>query len=178
MRFTSFGIPALLAVALLGASTANAASYSFDFTANDDSYHVQGTLKTADVINSVSGYDILDISGTVTGNLGGTITSLVTNPNQPHTANYDADFTYDNNFFPSQEQKLTYGGILFMANGYAWNLWSNSPTDSALANISLGNEAHGTFNAVPVPEPESYAMLLAGLGVMGAVVRRRRKQST
>lgn len=25
----------------------------------------------------------------------------------------------------------------------------------------------------PIPEPESYAMLLAGLGLMGAVVRRR-----
>ena len=30
------------------------------------------------------------------------------------------------------------------------------------------------FQAAPVPEPETYAMLLAGLGLMGAVVRRRR----
>lgn len=28
----------------------------------------------------------------------------------------------------------------------------------------------------PVPEPETYAMLLAGLGLMGAVVRRRKQQ--
>jgi len=26
----------------------------------------------------------------------------------------------------------------------------------------------------PVPEPETYAMLLAGLGLVGAMVRRRR----
>ncbi|MCK6407205.1 MAG: PEP-CTERM sorting domain-containing protein [Rhodocyclaceae bacterium] len=29
--------------------------------------------------------------------------------------------------------------------------------------------------ALPVPEPETYAMLMAGLGLMGAVARRRRK---
>jgi hypothetical protein len=27
----------------------------------------------------------------------------------------------------------------------------------------------------PVPEPETYAMLLAGLGVLGAVARRRKQ---
>lgn len=32
----------------------------------------------------------------------------------------------------------------------------------------------GTLVAMPVPEPESYAMLLAGLGLLGAVARRRR----
>lgn len=30
--------------------------------------------------------------------------------------------------------------------------------------------------ATPVPEPETYAMLLAGLGLMGFVARRRRKE--
>jgi len=30
------------------------------------------------------------------------------------------------------------------------------------------------IGVVPVPEPETYAMLLAGLGLMGAVARRRK----
>lgn len=32
------------------------------------------------------------------------------------------------------------------------------------------------FNLAPVPEPETYAMLLAGLGLMGAVARRRKQK--
>ena len=32
--------------------------------------------------------------------------------------------------------------------------------------------------AAAVPEPETYAMLLAGLGLMGAVVRRRSNRKT
>ncbi|MES2840075.1 MAG: PEP-CTERM sorting domain-containing protein [Pseudomonadota bacterium] len=34
-----------------------------------------------------------------------------------------------------------------------------------------------TAITAPVPEPETYAMLLAGLGLMGAVARRRKNQS-
>lgn len=38
-------------------------------------------------------------------------------------------------------------------------------------NASYG----GNVVAAPVPEPESFAMLLAGLGLMGAIARRRNK---
>jgi len=49
-----------------------------------------------------------------------------------------------------------------------------------LGNIYLAAEDSGTGNSrlfvltSPVPEPETYAMLLAGLALMGAVARRRR----
>ncbi len=46
--------------------------------------------------------------------------------------------------------------------------------------LSIANEVSRTttlyrFSAVPVPEPETYAMLLAGLGLMGAVTRRKNR---
>lgn len=41
--------------------------------------------------------------------------------------------------------------------------------------VSLGAAYSGAINVTPVPEPESYAMLLAGLGVMGAIAVRRNK---
>ena len=45
------------------------------------------------------------------------------------------------------------------------------------ADGSLGGSYSGSISvlAAPVPEPESYAMLLAGLGVMGAIAVRRNK---
>lgn len=45
---------------------------------------------------------------------------------------------------------------------------------------SLGGAYSGAIqlNSAPIPEPETYAMLLAGLGLMGAVVRRRSTRKT
>lgn len=34
------------------------------------------------------------------------------------------------------------------------------------------------YSITPVPEPETFAMLLAGLGLMGAIARRRNKSTT
>jgi hypothetical protein len=53
-------------------------------------------------------------------------------------------------------------------------------TGSQITNTSDGftiRQGGGSINfvAAPVPEPESYAMLLAGLGVMGAIAFRRNK---
>ncbi len=50
-----------------------------------------------------------------------------------------------------------------------YKLWySGFTNDTAIA--SLG----GTFNVTAVPEPESYAMLMAGLGVLGFMARRKK----
>ncbi len=35
---------------------------------------------------------------------------------------------------------------------------------------------HGSISVTAVPEPETYAMLLAGLGLMGAIARRRKSK--
>ena len=36
---------------------------------------------------------------------------------------------------------------------------------------------HGSISVTAVPEPETYAMLLAGLGLMGAIARRRKDKA-
>ena len=52
-------------------------------------------------------------------------------------------------------------------------------TDSAVTKmLVIGAFVQGeSFPVTPVPEPETYAMLLAGLGVLGAVARRRKAQA-
>ncbi|PTR13631.1 putative secreted protein with PEP-CTERM sorting signal [Nitrosospira sp. Nsp2] len=48
-------------------------------------------------------------------------------------------------------------------------------SDAGTGSLSVGFNASAHGAVVAVPEPESYAMLLAGLGLMGAVVQRRKK---
>lgn len=44
---------------------------------------------------------------------------------------------------------------------------------AGLANGTAGGLYAGAINITPVPETETWGMLLAGLGIMGAMIRRR-----
>ncbi len=61
------------------------------------------------------------------------------------------------------------------SNGFTGGWWFSS--DIITTGGFTGNVAARNFIASPVPEPETYAMLLAGLGLMGFVSRRRKQQA-
>lgn len=61
------------------------------------------------------------------------------------------------------------------ANKWLANLGNSAPTMTLGVWASSSSQDLAVF-AAPVPEPEIYAMLGVGLGVMGFVARRRKKQ--
>ena len=63
-------------------------------------------------------------------------------------------------------------GVTSVANGWLTNLAAFAPVYSISGYVSATNQDVIVFH--PVPEPGTYAMMLAGLGLMGFVARRRR----
>ena len=55
-----------------------------------------------------------------------------------------------------------------------------TPVDNVVFNITSRQGSFSNFRAfsatTPVPEPETYAMLIAGLGLVGFMARRRKQQ--
>ena len=85
----------------------------------------------------------------------------------------DPDFTLGNTRFSTAAlyQTPATGSFTLVVNGFAGLLGSENQVISASYS--------GGLNAMPtaaVPEPETYALLLAGLGVVGLVARRRRQR--
>jgi hypothetical protein len=68
----------------------------------------------------------------------------------------------------SNQNKMTLNWGPSAAGSYYLNV-------TGIANGSMGGAYGVAIGVSPVPEPESYAMMLIGLGLMGAIARRRNK---
>ena len=82
-----------VAAALLAPAAANASVYHFSFETTDGVFTVSGAATTANTLDSAGGYDVLALTGTVSGPSAGSI-ALIADPAQP-TAFNNGTWIYD-----------------------------------------------------------------------------------
>lgn len=183
MKRNTLLIGASTAVLSLTALPSQAATFLWSYTATSGTIaFASGTFTTSDTVNGVGGYDVTGVTGQVDGDV---LTGMIANPNQPNTATSPLGlFYYDNNFFAGAPSFTTAGLLFTSGGGVEYNLWADNASTYQLWRGAPGqgwtNTSVGTFavQAAGVPEPAIWAFMIAGFGMIGAVLRQRRAAMT
>jgi hypothetical protein len=186
MRWIKAVGAAAAAVGLTAVSPASAATpifinFSFSLDNGDSASGVFLAEKTA-----TSGvYQIDTIFGALTDPSGLFFDSMTLLPPEPGG-------TFNDNLVYTGQPNLDFEGLGFTAYGAQWAIWSNAgvTVDSWCNNSVLGqdhrcdfasdpNGAVTNFSAVPLtsstPEPAAWALMILGVGALGARLRGRRR---
>jgi hypothetical protein len=157
---------ALIAAAVLACSGAMAATQTFTYTGSDDVVSFGGSL-TGGITWDVTGWTVLGATGFSNVLLDG-LSAGVSLSNQLANGSY-ASVTFAA-IGGATSHTITYD-IVNYGTGHAVDLSANFATIPHQSNpLPVNNNPVSS-----VPEPESYAMLLAGLGALGFVARRRKQ---
>lgn len=173
--FVGIGPAAPPTFATLSVTSADDKTFAFDLNILGNLNSVfgsTGTFVKALTINTFSNAD--PTSNTIAAGTWGVSTiGLKTNPANTGSVNWDfADYFGNSSNFPTT--RLTQGEEVKWTTTFAS---VQSPLFGSPAMIlkvqGYGNSSEYTPTS-PIPEPETYAMMLAGLGLMGLVARRRK----
>jgi hypothetical protein len=179
---------ALLAALFASAWSASAATYNFEFVAQD--IHITGQLIASDtlVVGSTTGYSVLSFIGNVTSTndmYGSGALSLVPNPNAPDFAT-DAfsGLEYDNIFYPVPDLPGAYFdalGMLLRAGNYSYLFFTPLEIVFDPMEVRLFGEHLELFMTAPnvtaTPLPATLPLFATGLGALGLFAWRRKRKA-
>ncbi len=166
--------------AALAAAPAQAATWLVTYVSTGGNpFTANLTVDTLDTLDAAGGYDVTGVSGNVDGD---TVTGLIANPGQPF-AHYSADglFIFDNVLFTGALPVFSHPGLFFTgASGSEYNLFSDGPTVFELYKAKpgvgyLANSVGAVTAAIAIPEPATWAMMIMGFGLVGMLLRQRRR---
>ena len=165
MKLKSIAAGALLAVASFAASAAN---QSIGVVAGPvQTFTGVGSLFSNHVVPNDTGFDVLSFTGLAAGRYEVLLSYSGTN-----TIVTAASL---NGYAPddlSTGKKSSSGFFDVTDNSpFTLKLWGHIVGSPVAANYN------GTLTITPVPEPETYGMLLGGLALMGVVARRKAKKA-
>jgi len=143
-------LKSIVAAATLALASASSFASSFSFDSNSES------LAYIFSVSSLSSIDIGLTSSVIGGSYGFDITS----------AAFDGT--------PFADFSAVYGSVAIDAFTFSAPAISAGLHTITVFGTNLGSTYHANVTVTPVPEPESYALLLAGLGVLAFVTSRRR----
>ncbi len=168
MKSALFAAAALAAIA---ATPSQALTFNIVYTGNTTG---NLTFTTANTLNGYGGYTITSASGTVAGE------AVTLIPGGPAPFGVPG-FNVDNVYFAADPIFDSYGLALQSATGI-YNLWGNgAPNDYTLYKYENGGYSitgTGHLEITAVPEPASWALLIAGFGLIGLAARRRATLAT
>lgn len=161
---------AAVALGLAGLTAQPAAAGVIDYTYVNGS--VTATLDLTVSLSSGDEYNVTAIGGTWDGAAITGIAPVGTCCFPPNN---------DNLFFPNGDESvvggfgdLTLGGIAFTTATDTINLFGIGGVGYAYIVNEDGREVTGGTLTAGVPEPASWALMLAGFGGLGAMLRRRK----
>lgn len=169
----------VIAVGLIGASVAHATTYEYvgSFNTNGSTISFADGSVTTQLAprwtTNPASYSGLDAAALL---FGGSVSNYAVSTDRNTVNNlawYDgwgdhAGHQYDATY------KLDLSGL-----GYNGCSIAGIPCSHSAYSAYIGDGFSGTnyvFRVAAVPEPETYAMMLAGLGLMGGIARRRKQR--